>query len=221
MSEILLLNFIHLLLFVYWLGGDLGTFYASRFVARADLTVAQRSTALNIMLGVDQGPRLCMPLILPSGLHLGAVLGMIQLPASMVLLVWLIGLFWFAMVLVLHFVKGKPWLAGLGRFDFVFRCVVIGLCLLLAATVLLAEPWLTARMAVKLTVFAGLVGCGLGIRLALKPFMQAWQQMIQHGIQPQSDRSMQQALAKARWYVYTIWLGLLINAAIGTHLIQL
>ena len=38
MNEYLLLKFAHLRAFVYWLGGDLGTFLASRYVIRDDLS---------------------------------------------------------------------------------------------------------------------------------------------------------------------------------------
>ncbi|MEE2003096.1 hypothetical protein QWY20_16675 [Alkalimonas sp. MEB108] len=221
MTELLLLKFIHLLLFVYWLGGDLGTFYASRFLVRPELTVAQRSTALTIMMGVDQGPRFCMPLMLPTGIHLGAMLGLIQLSALAIAAFWGLGLAWLAMVVVLHLHQDQSFLQRLGRVDFHLRWLVVVLCALLAATAWFADPWLTERMAAKLLIFAGMVGSGLGIRLALKPFMQAWVAMQRDGVQPQHDQAMNKALAVARRYVFAIWCGLLVNAAIGIHLIQI
>jgi len=69
-----LLVLAHVILFAYWLGGDLGVFYASRFVSNPDLGREARKTAAAIMLAVDMSPRICMVLILPTGLHLAAIL---------------------------------------------------------------------------------------------------------------------------------------------------
>ena len=41
---------IHVLLFVYWLGGDLGVFYSSKFVVRPDISPEARAIAAKIML---------------------------------------------------------------------------------------------------------------------------------------------------------------------------
>ena len=220
MTDLLIVKLLHLLFFVYWLGGDLGTFYASRFLVRKGLTTQQRSTALTIMMGVDQGPRLCMPLTLASGIHLAVGMGMVQAPALLVPLAWLISSGWFAMVLLLHFGHGRSYVPSLTRFDFIFRILVI-LCCVGAAVAGNAAAMVTDRIAVKLAVFAALVACGLGIRLSLKPFGLLWAQMLTKGISEPGDRQLRAALAKARNFVYLIWAGLLVNAAIGIHLISL
>lgn len=221
MTELLLIKLLHLLFFVYWLGGDLGTFYASRYVVRAGLTTQQRTTALNIMLGVDQGPRLCMPLILASGVHLAVRMGLLQAPFWLVLLIWGLALGWFAMVLLLHLGHGHRYVLALTRFDFYFRLLVITCCVSAGLAALIQGALMTDRMAVKLLLFAALVACGLGIRLSLRPFGIAWGQMLSQGISVQGDRQMQAALGKARKFVYLIWAGLLVNAAIGIHLISI
>ena len=49
---------IHLLLFVYWLGGDIGVFYSSGFATNQKLSREARETAGKIMLNLDLIPRL-------------------------------------------------------------------------------------------------------------------------------------------------------------------
>ena len=51
-------TFVHILLFVYWLGADLGVFVAAQAAKRSTLTYPQRSTALQLALKVDIAPRL-------------------------------------------------------------------------------------------------------------------------------------------------------------------
>ena len=86
----------HILLLPYWLGADLGVFYASRFVLKPDLSTQARSVALKIMSVLDMGPRVCLVLFLPSGVSLMAaspyskgMFGGWKLGA-----VWLLGLAW-------------------------------------------------------------------------------------------------------------------------------
>ncbi|QBY04547.1 hypothetical protein E2K93_09155 [Thalassotalea sp. HSM 43] len=222
MTEYLVFKLLHLLLFVYWLGGDLGTFYASRFVAKQGLTSQQRSTALTIMMGVDQGPRICMALILGPGMQMAYSSGLIQMPLWALVLVWLICALWLAMVLAIHFGHGKAFVQPLTKFDFNFRIAVILVCLAVCA-----EHWLAQSpqyiqagyIAWKLLFFAALVACGLGIRVMLKPFIPAFMEMMKDGPNPDVDGRLQKSLAKVRPFVYLIWVGLLVNAALGMHLI--
>jgi len=46
-------TFVHILLFVYWLGADLGVFVAAQAASASTLTYPQRSTALQLALKVE------------------------------------------------------------------------------------------------------------------------------------------------------------------------
>ena len=118
MNEYLLLKFAHVLAFVYWLGGDLGTFLASREVINRDNSAESRHVALKIMLACDMGPKLSMPLILPLGVHLAALGGWLSVPGALLTVIWLLCLYWFAVVLVLYLNEGRPFTARLSRADF-------------------------------------------------------------------------------------------------------
>ena len=50
------LLYVHVLALVYWLGGDLGTFLASRYITRSDLGVEARKTAFAFSRNVTWGP---------------------------------------------------------------------------------------------------------------------------------------------------------------------
>jgi hypothetical protein len=50
-------QYLHILLFVYWLGADLGVFLAARYVARTDLSLDERLRFLDLLLKIDMGPR--------------------------------------------------------------------------------------------------------------------------------------------------------------------
>ena len=222
MTEILLLKFVHVLLFVYWLGGDLGVFYSSNYVVNPDISVESRQVAAKIMFWLDQAPRLCMTLILPVGLHLAVALGEISMPTQLLALIWVICLFWFANVIVLHEIKNTRIKQTLTALDYWFRLGMVGLLIVVAGYALATNQLIESNwLAAKLLIFAGLVACGLIIRTLLKPFIPAFAAMVRDGATHETNNIMQAALARCRYFVVAIWIGLLANAALGLHLISI
>ncbi len=222
MSLYLTLKLLHILAFVYWLGGDLGTFFSSRFVVDPKLSAAQRGTALKIMLGCDQGPKLAMPLIFAIGYSMSTLVGFIQLPGVVEALVWLIALLWFANVNYLYFTNNQAAKARLSQWDLYFRIVVVlGLFGLSVAALMGQGPIGPNWLAIKIMIFAALVACGIWIRIQLRPFVLAFGQLMTTGSSPEVEATLSHALGRCRPAVYLIWLGLIVNAALGIHLITL
>jgi len=216
MNDYLVFKFLHLLAFVYWLGGDLGTFLSSRHIVRDDIGVESRAVALKIMLACDQCPRSCMPLIFPLGLQLGQIGGFTSLPAWGMALVWLVCLVWFANVQYLYFTDNRPGKARVARFDFGLRLAVIAAVLVYAGGSLGGTGWVAADwVAWKMIIFAALVACGLLIRVKLEPFVAAFGQLMAGGATAEVNRAMTASLQRVLPWVWLIWLGLLLNAAIG------
>ncbi len=221
MSAFLSLKLLHILAMVYWLGGDLGTYFASRFVVDSRLSPAQRHTALKIMLGCDQGPKLCMPLIFALGYSMASLMGVLRAPAALEWGVWVIALLWFASVNYLYFTENLAAKARIARIDLWFRVfVVLGLLGLGGAALLGRGPVQADWLALKILIFAALVACGIYIRVALKPFVSAFGQLLGSGSTPAVEQTMSQALGRCRPAVYLIWLGLIANAALGLHLMS-
>jgi hypothetical protein len=219
MNEYLLLKFLHIVAFVYWLGGDLGTFLASRQVVNTDNSAASRHVALKIMLACDMGPKLAMPLIFPLGLHLSYLLGAADIPVSALIVTWVLCLYWFAVVLIIYRNEGKTIASTLGALDFYFRIAVVVLLLGYSGYALAGLAGAADWVIWKIIVFAALVSCGLAIRLNLKPFMPAFAEMMSAGANEHNNIAMEQSIARCRPYVWCIWAGLFINAALGTRLL--
>ncbi len=222
MSAYLALKLAHLIAMVYWLGGDLGTFYASRFVVDPKLSPAQRHTALKIMLGCDQGPKLCMPLIFAIGFTMAADIGFIGVPVAVTIAVWVVALLWFANVNVLYFLQDATLKARLSRIDLGFRVGVVIALLVAGIGALLGDSFIRADwLAAKFIIFAGLVACGIYIRIQLKPFAAAFGQLMTQGSSSAVEATLSRALARCRPAVYLIWAGIVVSAALGIHLIQI
>jgi len=220
MNEFLWLQFAHIVAFVYWLGGDLGTFVASRYVVNRDIGVEARAIALKIMLACDQGPKMSMPLIMPLGMHMAVIMGLVVIPLWALVLIWLLALVWLGNVLVLYFNEGKAFTARLSQFDLWFRVAVVASLLAFAVLGLAGKAPINADwVAWKIIVFAALVCCGIAIRINLKPFVPAFVKLMSEGPSDAVNDTMANSVARCRPWVWAIWLGLFINAAFGIHLI--
>ena len=210
------LLYIHVLALVYWLGGDLGTYLSSRHVLRRDLEVESRQTAFKILMECDMGPRLAMPIILGSGCHLAALRWPTVLPAEIALAGWITVAVWMGLVLAIHSAIGHR-MPSLTQWDLRLRFAVV--FTLLGATTIGYLEGLPVWVAIKIGVFAVLVACGIAVRFALKPFALAYMQMINEGASEAGDTAMIDHMSVVRRYVWVIWLGLFVNAALGLRVI--
>jgi hypothetical protein len=208
-------RFLHILLFVYWLGGDAGVFYSSKFVVNPKLSKDARMTAAKIFVDLDMIPRYCMALMLTIGGILAELIG-ISHPAWEMVAIILLGPVWVAMVHLVHAKQGTAAGATLGRVDIWFRWIVIAS--IIASVVhsnmngrLAGLEWFSA----KLLLFAFLVFCGLMIRRNLPPFSQGFRTLASTGATPESDRLMIDSLARCQPYVLLIWAGVALSALIG------
>ncbi|HEB28977.1 MAG TPA: hypothetical protein ENI05_14695 [Porticoccus sp.] len=213
-------KYAHVIAFVYWLGGDLGTFFGSKYVAKPELSPQTRAIALKIMLACDQGPKIAMPLIFPFGLQMASQLGVVNISASLLIAIWLIAAVWVVNVRYMYTTDNQAAKAKVGQFDWWLRVVVIAAIVIYAVMGLLdnsliSAPWL----AYKMLIFAALVFFGMMIRKNLVPFIVEFGKMMRNGASDEGNAVIEAALHRVHPWVYGIWFGLFLNAAIGMHLL--
>ncbi|MQY26136.1 hypothetical protein [Nocardia aurantia] len=216
---------LHLVLFVFWLGGDLGVFYSSRFVIDPKLTAPARATALAIMSGLDLAPRICLILFLPSGVTLMAcdphgarLFGIDLFPWWLVALVWLFALAWLTLAVVTHRTHGR--LTAVARADLTLRtAAIIGMAVAGGYTLIAHDPfgvttnprWLGG----KILLWCAAVAAGLGIRITLRPFGPAFGRLMAGETGPDLETVLRRSVNGCLPYVWTIWGSVLAAAALG------
>jgi hypothetical protein len=213
---------LHLLLLTYWLGADLGVFYSSRYVLRADLPAASRGVALKIMAWLDVTPRLCLVLFLPSGVTLMALddYGRDLFAGWPLLAVWVLSLGWLGLVLADHLLHDSPLHALVRRLDLAVRFgVVVALLGSAAYALAAASPfgvetnpkWLGGKVA----LYGVAIACGIAIRYQLRPFAPAFGQLMTSGSTPDVEHRLRGAIVGSQPYVAAIWLCVLGSAVLG------
>ena len=205
----------HVILFAYWLGGDIGVFYSSGFVIDPDLGRETRLTAAKIMLNLDFIPRICMSLMLTVGGVLSEFVGY-EHPTWQMIGIVLLGPVWLSMVVYLHLNEGTEAAKKLTKVDFWFRwAMVLGICASVTRAWMSGElqayPWIGG----KLLLFAFMVFCGLMIRIGLKPFGAAFHKLITDSMTPEDNTAMAKSLNGVKPWVIGIWIALVLEALLG------
>ena len=209
------LKFVHILLFVYWLGGDAGVFYSSTFVINDKLSRDARLTAFKIFINLDMLPRYCMALMLTVGGILAEFVGY-EHPLWQTIAIVALGPIWVWVVHTVHAKEGTDFGRMLAKGDYWFRFLMIfgllGSVIYHWITGPLQEfPWLAA----KLTIFAFLIFCGFMIRRKLPPFIEGFRTLASKGATPDSDKLMHDGIMACRPYVWAIWIGVALSAWLG------
>jgi hypothetical protein len=211
-----LLKLAHVLLFAYWLGGDVGVFYSAGFVRDRSLTLDARRVALRIMTWVDMVPRYCLVLMLPVGYTLGRQIGVVRLPDAFMLVLWAVAIAWLWLVWAVHRHAGTPLGERLRRVDLGWRVVL--------ASGLLFDAWQGFRgtghlfadwISAKFLVFAAIMFCGILIRLRGAALAPALRELLAQGSTPEREATVARASSAVRPWVFAIWGLVVLGAWIG------
>ena len=206
---------LHELLFVFWLGPDIGVYIWSTRAGSADLTPNQRVTAGRMMHIIEIFPRVCISLMLTVGGILTEAVGLDH-PTWQWIGIILLGPVWLFIVLVAYFREKTPFGETMARLDGILRWIII-----VSVTVSTTYSLITGRLeaapwvAGKLYLFAAIVLLGVLMRQQLKPFFASLKRLEQEEPSDEINQTMTSSLARARLMVFGMWAGLLLAAWLG------
>lgn len=207
-----LATLLHLLVFAYWLGGDIGVFYSSYLLVDPKRAAAGRLAAGKILSDVDMAPRICLLLTAPTGLALAAAKGWIALNGAAIAILFLAGALWIYAIVRLHRKHGPAWLRTadmIARIAFLMALAGAGA---MGLSGVLALPLF---MSLKFLILAFCIGMGLLVRVSLTGFAPAYMALATQGPSPETDKAIAGALDKARPFVVAIWAALILAAYLG------
>lgn len=211
--------FVHLLLFVVWLGGDIGVFLLGQnFRRRQAWSLEQRLALLKMLVIVDLAPRVAWALMVPVSLTMLQLGGWWDIGWPGLAMAWVAGLWWSGFVLWSH---GRPagapgmplnkWLENYLKSVMVLFYLYIGISSWLWSEPL-APPWL----ALKAIGFGLIFLAAVMIDLRFKPVGPLLNRLIAEGSSDATEVPLRAAMDRARQWVITIYLLLLGTAYLGT-----
>ncbi len=201
------LVYAHLLLFVLWLGGDLGVFVLGQHFRIRSYSLAERLTLLKLLVAIDMGPRSAWALMVPMSLTLLFVGNWWPgLPLWGVASAWLVGLFWLWLVWDAHVHDLTPRAARDRRIEGWLRCALTAFYLglggsSLAVGVPLAEHWL----ALKALLFGLIFAAAIMIDHAFKPVGVQLMALINQGSSDATEIPLRSTMDGTRRWVFTVY----------------
>lgn len=211
----LLWAYTHIVLFVYWLGADVGLYLVMIFVKNPKLSYETRATLIKLAFYVDLFPRVTFALILPVGMHLARDLGLYPIADWLMALAWAAGILWSALHLAVVKYKGTAFARGLLRANQVYELVLGGFFVAVGALSLASgTPVEAAWFAAKLLLFGLIFWVILGIDMVFQPFTMILR-MGPDGSTPEKERALTRATNITMAWAVLLYLLVLSVAFLG------
>jgi hypothetical protein len=210
-----LLQYLHVFLFVFWLGPDVAVYAWSRKVVEAGASPEQRVVAGQMMALADFIPRAAISLMLTVGGLLSEYVGLTH-PWWQMAGIILLGPVWLGLVLVGIVRDGTPRGATAQQLESWLRWALIVLIpLSVAYSTATGRLALAPYVGAKLLLFAAVLLFGYLLRARLAPLRQGLAGLAATGPSPSLDERMRVALVHSRPYTVAIWVALLAAAFLG------
>lgn len=211
------LVFVHLLLFVLWLGADVGVYLLGQhFRKRTRYTLDQRLALLKLLVEVDMVPRTAWALMVPITLSVVTVGGYWAVPAWGLALAWVIGALWIWLVWDAHAHDRTPRatrdrkIEALLRYALAIFYLGLGLVSLWRGAPL-APHWL----ATKALMFGVIFAAAIMIDVSFRPVGTQLFRLINEGSSDATEVPLLQTMNRTRIWVWIVYLMLLATAYLG------
>ena len=211
------LVYAHLLLFVLWLGADVGVFVLGQhFRRRESYTLDQRIALLKLLVEIDMVPRSAWALMVPLSLSVVDLGGWWDVPTALVAGAWAIGLFWLWLVWDAHLHDMTPRAARNRRIEGWLRWLIGGFYLWLGGqSLLLGAPLEPDWLAAKALLFVFIFVAAIMIDVAFKPVGAQLAAVLTEGSSDATEIPLRRTMDRTRICVWAVYLLLLVTAFLG------
>jgi hypothetical protein len=198
MENALLWGYVHMLLFVFWLGTDLGVLIALVCVKNPSRSFETRQALVRMATLAHVLPRMCFALILPSGVELTGAMNVYPLTPGLRAASWAISAVWLVIIILSVRAQGKPLAANLRVVELVFEAfaglsfVAYGLNSL-ATGAPIDDTWFAAKLFLFGLVFWAAIAADVGFR----PFYAPFHELALEGSTPEREEAISAAINQA------------------------
>lgn len=209
------LVFVHIVLFAYWLGSDLGVHLMARAYAKPGTPLDRRLWMRETLMKVDMAPRCALILILPLGWTMALRWGL-DMTALALAVMWIAALVWFAIMWTVHLKSGTPVGERFRKVDMMIRyAVMVSMFALGASSLLLGWPVDEKWLGAKIFLFGVVVALGVALRLSSKPAPAGYAK-LRAGDMEGGDAILKPMHDRAAKVAITLWIVITIMAFLGT-----
>lgn len=208
---------VHILLFVVWLGGDIGVFILGQHFRKRDYPLETRLTLLKLLVINDMGPRTAWALMVPVSLSLATSGGYLPLSSLHLLGAWAVGASWLGLVWTAHLKDQTPLAANLRVIEFWLKIILTifytGLAAWLATE---GADYAPSWLAAKALLFALIFAVAIMIDVAFKPVGSLLMALIEKGSSDETEVPLLAVMNRTRIWVIGVYILLILTAVVGT-----
>jgi len=211
------LVYTHLLLFVLWLGADVGVFVLGQHFRKRDrYSLEQRIALLKLLVIVDLTPRTAWALMVPLSLTISLVGGWWAAPVAVVVVAWGVAAFWLFLVFDAHNHDMTPRAARNRRWEGWLRWLLCGAYLWLGAWSL-ATGWPIALnwLALKALLFGAIFAAAIMIDVSFKPVGGQLGKLLTEGSSDATEIPLRATMDRTRYWVWCVYLLLIATSWLG------
>lgn len=216
MTSIEAWKYLHVLMFVFWVGTDMGVMLSARKSTDSRLTLETRLILLKMALVIELLPRTMWAMALPFGVMLSRELGLLEITDAGVAGVWAFTIAWALVSLGGAHYSEKPIgqkLAAANRW-------IIGI---LGVTLALVGLWSyfgdgpfdSRWLAAKVGLYGIINLTVLGIEASFIPVGPAFGRLFAEGSTPEVEAAITRGMQGTMFWVYTSYILILIVGLIG------
>ena len=206
MSTYIFLKWAHIIAMAYWLGGEWGVFNASRPITDTKLALDERRRHMETAYRIDILPRTGIILLLPLGLHMGAILNTQPLTGSWIVAMWIATAAWLSITWSAFAKRGTDLGIKLTKTDEAIRYVVIPLLLIFGIWSLVGDgPFALSWYSAKVSLYAVALIIGLLLRFIMRHWVLLFRE-IAAGPNPEAEARLDRELAFGRGLAYIYWI---------------
>lgn len=212
-----ILVFVHVLLFVFWLGGDLGVAILGEHFRKREYSMTERLTILKLLVINDLGPRIAWALMVPVTISMVKTGGYWDVPLWGVGLAWIIGIYWIWLVLHGHKLGQDPKAAPIKKQEFWLK-IALTVFYLVLGTLSLAQnaPLEPNWLASKALLFGFIFAAAILIDVMFKPLGPVLMTLIEKGSSDETEKPLLEIMGRTRFWVRVVYALLVVTAFLGS-----
>ena len=196
----------HIVVLGYWLGSELVINSTFRYVSySASMPFSDRSRLMEHVMDADQHVRYALVLQAGLGFTLAALYGYVPGGAATAWAIAALAVLWLAFVEITHRVRHSSAGKSLAAFDRRSRYVLMVLLACISLGLIGAGWNLPLWLRLKLGLFACVMACGVGIRLALLSYFRTWAAMSREGPNDQTNATIRRTYWQATSVLIMLW----------------
>jgi hypothetical protein len=209
-------TFLHVVMFVFWVGTDMGVMLGARKSTDSRLPLEARLTLVKLALLIELLPRTMWAMALPFGVMLSRDRGLLEISDAGVAGVWLFTLAWVSISLGGAHWSEKPigrrlarinrWIIGL------LGVVLIGIG---AWSYFGHGPFETGWLAAKVALYGAINLTVLGIEASFVPVGPAFGRLFAEGSTPEVEAAISTGMQTTMFWVYASYILILVVGFIG------